>query len=249
MRTKLLTVLTARLLMAGAAALALSSCTPASIEGSGNVVSEARRAGGFDGIELEIDAIVVLVQGDEESVTVRADDNLMRHIVTDVRGGVLRLGFDTVASKAAVEPTTRIKFDVTFRELSDIAVRGAGSVELGRLKARSLELYVDGPGDMGLARLEAESVRVVISGSGEINMDGRAVRQHVEVAGGGRYRGLEFATREASVSVSGPGLAVVNASERLDVKLSGGGTVRYAGEPRITKTVDDTGRVEPVRSH
>src|SRR6185295_5400071 len=64
------------------------------IEGSGNVVSENRTVINFTGIDLQCSANVYFVQGDEQSVKVEAEDNLIVHITTEVKNDVLIISTD-----------------------------------------------------------------------------------------------------------------------------------------------------------
>ncbi|OGO16907.1 MAG: hypothetical protein A2Z14_01960 [Chloroflexi bacterium RBG_16_48_8] len=64
--------------------LVLISCDIQTIQGSRNIITEARDVGGFNRIELEGMGKVILTQGEEESLTIEADDNLMEYITTEV---------------------------------------------------------------------------------------------------------------------------------------------------------------------
>ena len=239
MRRKLAVVVMLLALFAG-------SCVVGTIEGSGNVTTEARQVSGFDRVSLSNIGLVVLTQGETEGLTVRADDNLMSHIVTEVRGGTLGIGLTPRASAALLRPSAPIVFEVSFRELSGLAVSGSGSFEVGRLETGFLEMSVSGSGDIGVGGLTAEEVRTSISGSGEVGIEGEAGAQTVSVSGSGRYRAQDLVTRNGKVSVSGSGLVVLHASDALDASITGSGTVRYFGEPHVTESISGTGKLESI---
>src|SRR6185369_779793 len=66
---------------------------------TGNVITETRTVSTFTGIGLECHATVYFTQGDEQSVKVEASDNIMSHIVTEVKDRSLEIkledGFKT----------------------------------------------------------------------------------------------------------------------------------------------------------
>ena len=74
--------------------LAMVSCQFNGIKGSGNVTTENRNISGFNSIKVENGMDVVLEQSTETSVTVIADDNVQKHIITTVNGSVLKITSD-----------------------------------------------------------------------------------------------------------------------------------------------------------
>jgi len=80
--------------------LLAASCVVKTIEGSGDIETEARQVSGFDSIELSHMGDVYLTQGETEGLTVRADDNLLEYIVTEVVNGTLKLGVKREAALA-----------------------------------------------------------------------------------------------------------------------------------------------------
>jgi hypothetical protein len=54
------------------------------VEGDGNVVKESRAVEGFTALQAGSAFEVFLLQGEEESLTIEADQNLMQYIVTEV---------------------------------------------------------------------------------------------------------------------------------------------------------------------
>ena len=57
------------------------------VHGNHNVIKTERNAGSFTGIKVSSGVDVYLKQGDNESITVEADENLHEYIITEVKGG------------------------------------------------------------------------------------------------------------------------------------------------------------------
>ena len=80
----------------GLSMLVASGCGVTFIQGSGKVVSESRQVSGFEKLDLALDGEVILTQGEAEMLTIEAQENLLRYIVTEVRGGTLWIGYETL---------------------------------------------------------------------------------------------------------------------------------------------------------
>lgn len=229
-------------------ALLLTSCSINTIEGSGSVTTETRDVSGFNGIALSNMGLVVITQGDEESLRVTADDNLMEYIVTEVRNGTLHIGLKQRAAMAVLRPTAPIKFDIGLVDLTGLAVSGSGSFEIGALETPSLEIAVGGSGDIGIDRLVTEQMATAISGSGVVVVGGVARTNTIAISGSGEFHGQDLDAEVVAAGISGSGLVIVTATDRLDVDISGNGTVRYFGDPKVTESISGNGTVEALGS-
>ena len=72
--------------------LFITACGLGTIQGSGDVITESRDVSGFDSVSLSGIGRVIITQGDDESLTIETDDNLMKYITSEVRDGTLELG-------------------------------------------------------------------------------------------------------------------------------------------------------------
>jgi hypothetical protein len=72
---------------------------------SGNVVTEDRQVSGFDGIAFDGIGELIITQGDTESLTVQADENVMPHIVTEVRGSELNIHMTARSTSTCASPS------------------------------------------------------------------------------------------------------------------------------------------------
>ena len=83
--------------------------------GSGNVVEETRPVSGVSGVDLATIGDVIINLGDEESLRIEAEDNLMKFFDTQVRGGTLRIS--TNPRSVNLRPTKPVRFFLTVKEL------------------------------------------------------------------------------------------------------------------------------------
>jgi predicted small secreted protein len=242
-------------------ALALSAC--GTLRGSGNVITETREIGRFDEINLAGIGEVIITQGDEVSLKIEAEDNIMRYLKSEVQGGALTLSLRQPAAMVSVWPTQPIKFYVTVTDLEAITVAGSGDVSAEAITAKSMALRVLGSGDIHLEALDSDDVTVTIAGSGDVKVDdlagsnlittitgsgtctlqGEVTEQGVRIAGSGDYRADNLQSEDANVTIAGSGSSYVNVSDSLDVRITGSGDVRYSGSPRLTQSIIGSGDV------
>lgn len=214
---------------------------PLAVEGSGRVVTEARRVTAFRGIAFGAIGDMRVEPGPAAGITVEAEDNIAALIATEVRSGMLEVRFRREG--LSVHPTRPIRFIVTVRSLSQIDASGAGSIRATGLEGRRLSVTLSGAGSISLSRLAVSSLEADISGAGSLETDGAAGDQDIRLSGVGSYRAGELAGRSARIHLSGVGSARVSVTDRLDVTLTGLGSVEYYQAPRITSRVTGFGRL------
>ena len=191
------------------------------VRGSGKVITETRTVSGFTGVEVNGDARVVIEPGDNETLEIAADDNLMQYLTADVKGSKLVLGPKNLTN---LSPTERITYRVTAKSLSSVDASGSVKVEAKGIRTDSLSIS--------------------LSGSGEIEVSGEATTQKVVLSGSANYEAGNLASKDANITISGSGKAVVAASDKLSVTVSGSGDVEYIGAPQVTQSISGSGSVK-----
>src|SRR5512146_347376 len=90
--------------------LVLMACQLANISyinGSGKPASESRPVSSFSRVSLRGTGELILSQGNEEALTVEADDNILPYIKTEVRGDELIL---QTKEGVSINPRTTIRY-------------------------------------------------------------------------------------------------------------------------------------------
>jgi hypothetical protein len=177
-----------------------------SLRGDGNVVTEERSTGDFNQIQLNASADVFITQGNENQIVVKADENLLEVIKTDISGNALKIDV-----KGNIRGYTALEVHVTIKNLQKVLVNGSGDVQSrNKLQVKDFEVSVNGSGDIDLD-LDAVDVRTSINGSGDVNLSGVNGNFTLKIAGSGDFAGNDFNLNNCSISVFGSG----------DVKISG----------------------------
>jgi hypothetical protein len=192
-----------------------------SIEGSGHVVSQARDVGDFDAIRLEGVADIHIRKGDRIEVEVKAEDNLIDLVETDVRHR-----------------------ELVVRQDDDVTMNTEEGIHVYVTMPRLVELDVRGVGGVDAEDLDEDRLDIDVQGVGSVVLSGKVKRVDLNVEGVGNVDLSDLIAQEARVRHSGVGNVDVYAEKDLDVRASGVGEVRYHGNPEhLERREDGLGRV------
>lgn len=190
------------------------------IRGSGNTKTQTLAVGKFSALRLVVPGNAVIEGGaGTTSVTVTADENLLPLLVADVKDGTLILSLAQGKSYEGKIPEYRIS--------------------VGDLRA----LDVTGSGTIKASKLAGPVLAIVASGSGTVDAAGQVDDLTMSLKGSGTVDAAKLKAKRGKVVVSGSAEATVNVSDELDATISGSGTVRYIGSPKITKNITGSGEI------
>jgi len=208
------------------------------INGSGNVITEGRIVDSFSRIEVEGAANIILSQGNNQTVQIEADDNIVPVITTRIRGDELE-----ISNSRNYRSNNPVNVYITAPVVSAISIDGSGDV-FGRtaIEGDQLELDIDGSGDMDLEIFYTQLL-VDSNGSGDFQLFGDVVDQNVRMSGSGNYDAWEMTSENCDIRISGSGDASVFASEFLKAEIRGSGNIKYYGNPRVESSVTGSGDI------
>lgn len=192
------------------------------LEGNGKVVTKQRELGFFDQLSVQLTGDVNYVAADQFSLKIKADENIVPVITSEISGGVLVLDTDRSYS-------TQSKLQIT--------VFGPPSLK---------GLVVDGSADVNMRGIDTGSLQIGLDGSGDVTAQGRVDSLLVKVDGSGDVSAKELIANNVMVATDGSTEVVVTAKNRLDVTVDGVGEVTYYGNPAtVNKAIDGVGDVKP----
>ncbi|GAG62267.1 unnamed protein product [marine sediment metagenome] len=190
-----------------------------------NLVSEDRDVSGFNKVALYGSADLFITQGDETSLTVEAQENLMPYIETTVSGGTLELRKKQVRHP---KQWRGINYYLTVKDLDRISVYGSGDVI-------SSDFVTD------------TTIVITIDGSGDVKLAGEAKKQEITIQGSADYSARDFKSSECIVKIFGSGDVTVNVTDSLDITIDGSGNVRYVGSPSVNQSIFGSGDVKNIK--
>ena len=209
-------------------AFCVSTTFAQSISGSKNVVKENRNHTNFTAIEVEDGVDVYIAQGDAEEVTVKADDNLIELIKTEVRGNTLY-----ISSVGRIHRAKAFDVYVTVKDLNLITARDGSDVySLTKIQVNELSLDMKGGSDLEM-EVSAQKIDCALKGGSDAKLEGDVHHLIVDTQGGSDLSAKRLITQKCELVARGGSDASVNVKEELDVKAYGGSDVHYYGEPKL----------------
>jgi hypothetical protein len=218
-----------------------------------NLSTESREIKDVRHVLLKDYGHLFISQGEEESLRIEGEAEVLATVKTIIREGELVLDIDAGwfdktwnAVTSAVEGRV-LKYYLMVKNLDGIFVQGAASVKLQGLKTESLYLTLKGAGEIVIGGIEAGLIDVDLPGAGRISLSGKTDRLNVSMKGAGSYDSPQLECREAKVVLRGVGKATVWATGQLDATVEGIGAIDYYGNPVVRQNVSGLGKVNARR--
>jgi len=221
--------------------VALDGISGNAVHGTGDNVTRDFAVGSFTGINIVGEYVVVYRQAQENSITVRMQENLFNYFNTTIENGILRVYSDR-NFRTTNENTPRIYVYAPYLSLAAFA----GSAQLENwdiVRTTNLHVSVSGAASGNLP-LEADNVEINIAGAGSIDVTGTADTARISIAGAGDVDASGLQTRAAWADIAGAGTIEIAVSDTLDATISGTGNVWYVGNPQVNRSVAGIGRVQ-----
>jgi hypothetical protein len=210
--------------------------------GSGNVINQTRSVQGVNQVSLAGTGTVLVIQGNQESLTIEAEDNILPHIVSSVNGNKLDVSYDNTTPS----PTKPVKYHLTVKDLSSLTLSGAVKVETSGFKTQSLVVSINGAGEGNMSGLEGKNLTVTLSGAGKMNIAGTATDQTITISGAGDYQAGSLKSQTTTITINGAGKGTLNVSTILNATINGTGDISYLGNPQVNRQINGAGTVRKI---
>jgi hypothetical protein len=198
------------------------------VVGSGRVVEETFEVSDFSAVKLATFGDLYIEMGEEESLRIEAEKNLVEYFEVAVENGTLKIENQEFV---ALHPTKPVKFYLTAKTLDTIAVTGSGNVRAPDLEAERIAVTVSGSGDVRADDLAADEITLKVSGSGNLDIGGcDAGSQEITVSGSGDVRIDKLQADEIEVCISGSGNVSISSGETDEQRVSIFGSGDYHAE-------------------
>lgn len=207
-------------------------CSCDNINGSGHIQTEKRDVRQFDGVLASGSMDIEITNGDNVSVEVEADDNILQYIITEVNDGLLDVHFKPYTSFNNVH----VKVYVTAPVLKRLFVKGSGNITSKNTiqNTRSIDTDISGSGDINVT-VDAPDVKADISGSGNLSLQGHCKNFDGTISGSGDLKCKNLLSENTTVNIYGSGTAHVFSSVQLKGSIAGSGDIYYGGNPSSTQ--------------
>jgi hypothetical protein len=210
-----------------------------SIKGEGDVVKQEINLDDFDGIQLALNADIILLQGKSQKVVIEAQQNIIDNIKKEVNGDSWNIEYDV-----KVKGSKDVTIYITIPEIENIAMSGSGSItSKGKFTGLDdVDIAMSGSGSINLG-LEAEDVDFAMSGSGDVTLSGSGESFNIAISGSGEIQASDFSVTACAIAISGSGDVTVDVNGSLEVAISGSGNVKYTGDAKVESRIVGSGDI------
>jgi len=229
-------------------------------QGSGNVKTESRQVSGITSVQLDTSGDLTLSQGETESLTIEAEDNVLPFLTSDVNNGTLTLAIKLDSTS----PTKPIKYTLTVKNIVALSSNSSGSIKAGDLvsasgfqatlsssgsldlssiKSDKVSVGITGSGSATIASLNTQSLTTDLTGNGKLTVSGQATDQLISVSGSGDFNGENLVSKTAVATTNSPGNILIQVSDKLVATTSGSGGITYIGNPSVTQNSTGSGKI------
>lgn len=235
-----------KIIVAAVLSLTLFSCNfdlnlNSGVRGNGDVTTETRTVHqSFTTIKATEGLDVYLTQGDSESITVEADENLHELILTDIEEGVLK-----IHTKENIGNASAKKVHVTFKDISSIiSTSGSDVYSKNTMTVETLNLKSTSGSDMKLDVNTSVLYCNATSGS-DMRLSGKTTKLIAEATSGSDIKAADLIAESSEVKATSGADITVNTSKELTAKATSGGDVKYYGNPeKVNKSDSSSGSIK-----
>ena len=223
----------------------LSSCGLFSIYGSGNIVENRYAYTDFTSIKASYTCDLTVMKGDDFSIVIQCDDNIVPYLETSLSGNILNI------SLSSGYLFTNIEFEATvvMPELKYLNVSGASSATTtGFENNGDFNLIVSGASDANIDMISTANVNCDVSGASYLNMSSITTNGNVTIncSGASTSDCRDISSNNGNITVSGASTVYSNLAGSLNGSVSGASTLYYLGTPTIN-SIDISGASRMVR--
>lgn len=197
------------------------------------MVTENRKVNAFSEVEVSGAFKVNLVQDSSYAIAVKADDNILKLIKTDISGKKLKITID--AKSICTDNPVMVTIGV--KDLRSIKTSGA--VELAsaaEINTSDLDIILSGASKINLD-VNAANISTKTNGINEVALKGQAASHTVNFTGSGKLKAFDFVVAKYEIETTGEAECEINVLSDLSVHSTGAATVKYKGTPsKINKS-------------
>ena len=233
----------ARIAIAALLALFTSSCAfdinfGEGKRGNGQVVEESRKVTEeFTEVHASEGLDVFVTQGNDFSINVEADENIIDIIGTDIRNGRLKVH--------AIENIGRATKNVyvTLPEVTALSTSsGADLIGQNTIRANKIELDASSGSDLEV-EVDAAEVSADTSSGADIKVSGSTDVLYADASSGSDIKARGLMAKRCTADASSGSDISVNVSESLTADASSGADISYTGDASVQKKKSVSGSV------
>ncbi|OMP76203.1 MULTISPECIES: head GIN domain-containing protein [unclassified Chitinophaga] len=221
-------------------ALILCSCARR-INGSRNIITKTIDIGNYTEIHARASTNVYLDSTLDGKIRIEAPEELMDHILCEVKDNALTVGFNNSFKWWEMRFGQGINVYVPCRHITRLVKTGSANIS-GSLETTQLAIETGGSGHVNI-NVNCQEIRVSKGGSSGVTLKGRCTTLDANLGGSGHLDAGELATDVVNIRTGGSTHATVNCNTTLVASASGSSKINYSGNPSVTKRISGSAKV------
>lgn len=202
------------------------------VVGSKNIITQEKQLSVYDRIEVLGSYDVIFTDGEVGKIKIKAPDNILPLIQTEVSDGLLKIGAEKNRHKVKEPIIIYVPVD---SRLKQVDIKGSADIYSEKnLETKTLNVGIYGSGDVRL-QVEASSLALKIDGSGDIRVGGKTDNLSINIDGSGDVDVPNLKAEKAVININGSGDVSAYVTEDVDVSITGSGDVTIKGNPKKVK--------------
>ncbi|PKF74690.1 DUF4252 domain-containing protein [Chryseobacterium sp. PMSZPI] len=225
-------------------------------EGNGSYLNgEARNVGEFSGIQVSTGVNVIFKQENPTNVKVIADADKLQYIVTKVENGVLRIYIDNKGMRnlrfknLSVNVSSPRMNTIDVSSGSNLTVvnsieeknmnidASSGSNITGNFKVSGSTNISASSGSNIRAGVTTGNIKIDCSSGSNTSLSGKADSGTIDVSSGAMCKADDLKLSTLNAEATSGGDLSISVSDKLKVRASSGGSIRYKGRPEIDSNI------------
>ena len=221
-------------------------CTSCSIDvfnrvhGNRNVITKERKPqDNFTGIQVSTGIDLYIRQGNANSITVEADENLHDIIITEVQNDVLK-----IYSNKNIWKSKARKVFVTVENLTLLkATSGSNVYSESIIKTNEISVTATSGADIDI-EVTAQNLETSATSGADIIISGTAVNHASSATSGSAIDAYNLKSENVIVKVTSGANIDIYASKKIEAKATSGGAIAVKGAPtKVDKKSTSGGRI------
>ncbi len=202
---------------------------------TGPIVSEAREIGDFTKLEVSSAIHVEYKTSDRNALSVETHEDVMPHIITEVRDGTL-----SIRQNPAMRFRNVRKLFVAVSSPTvprEFAVSGASRLVCDEpLQTDAMSLRVSGASKQRLKEISCEKLEIKLDGASTLDVSGKVGTASIAINGASGLRATSLEIDRCDIESKGASHADLGKiAEELSAGASGASRIYYQGSPTVKK--------------
>jgi hypothetical protein len=197
------------------------------IYGSSNFVTISKDFRNYDLLELNNQVKATIIKGEEYSISIQVNDNLLSYLDTYQKGNKVVIGLKGNYNYRNVH------FDVIIEtpDINSLNLNGASAVDISGFNfTHKLSVISSGASSIK-GKLNSGGLDLNLSGASVVNLQGSTKDLMILGSGACNINLLDFEVNYGDINLSGASSAVLYVLNKLDLSISGASVFKCKGNP------------------